>query len=189
MSNILETSWRSGKSFVDFFRWIQDLHKENLVTGQLQNEDLLEYSLLNEKRMSRLIKHGQAGEVVENDARGVAYALVITEGWCGDSAQTLPFFDKWCAMKGVELRIVGRDDNESLMDQYLTNGSRSIPIMIGLDNQFKEIFRWGPRPAILAEKIKEWKESGLEKKEMGLLMHQWYTENKGQAVWQEWEAM
>ncbi|MBM3428717.1 MAG: thioredoxin family protein, partial [Bacteroidetes bacterium] len=88
-----------------------------------------------------------------------------------------------------ELRIVGRDDNESLMDQYLTNGSRSIPIMIGLDNQFKEVFRWGPRPTILAEKIKDWKESGLEKKEMGLLMHQWYTENKGQSVWQEWEAM
>ena len=35
------------------------------------------------------------------------------------------------------------------MDQYLTNGSRSIPIVIVLDDDFRELGHWGPRPAEL----------------------------------------
>ncbi len=35
------------------------------------------------------------------------------------------------------------------MDRYLTNGSRSIPIVIALDEEFQELGHWGPRPAEL----------------------------------------
>ncbi len=185
----LSAFWSKGRTFDAFFNYVKDLHTNGLVTGATQNEELLSYSLLNEKRMSRIVKHGKSFPVFRKEGSKLKYALVITEGWCGDSAQTLPFFDKWTNLHGVELRIVGRDDNDELMNRFLTNGSRSIPIMIGLDENFNCVFRWGPRPLIIAEKVKEWKESGIEKEEMGILMHQWYTDNKGQAAWEEWEAL
>ncbi len=185
----LSDFWSKGRTFEDFFQYVKDLHDKRLVTGSVQNDDLLDYSLLNEKRMSRISKHGLPFPVKSTEHFNLKYALVITEGWCGDSAQLLPFFAKWTELHGVDLRIVGRDENEALMDHFLTNGSRSMPIMIGLDENFKCVFRWGPRPSVIADKVKEWKSSGIEKTEMGLLMHQWYTDNKGQAAWSEWEAL
>ena len=185
----LSAFWTKGRTFEAFFQYVKELHEQKLVTGHTQNEELFDYSLLNEKRMSRIIKHGNPFPIQSWTDNKLKYALVITEGWCGDSAQLLPFFAKWTALHEVDLRIVGRDENEELMDHFLTNGSRSIPIMIGLDENFKCIFRWGPRPVVIANQVKEWKSSGMEKKEMGLMMHQWYTENKGEAAWSEWEAL
>jgi hypothetical protein len=181
--------WKAGRTFDNFFEYVKDLHEKGLVTGDIQNKELLDYSLLNEKRMSRIIKHGQSFPVQVENESPLKYALVITEGWCGDSAQLLPYFYKWSVLKNAELKIVGRDDNESLMNEFLTNGSRSVPVMIGLDENFKCIFRWGPRPAVLTQLVKNWKASGMEKAEMGLHIHQWYTDNKGEAAWKEWEAL
>ena len=45
---------------------------------------------------------------------------------------------------GLELRVILRDANPEVMDQYLTNGSRSIPIVIALDENFQEMGHWGP---------------------------------------------
>ena len=35
------------------------------------------------------------------------------------------------------------------MNQYLTNGTRSIPLAIALDANFVELGHWGPRPSVL----------------------------------------
>jgi hypothetical protein len=45
------------------------------------------------------------------------------------------------------MRITYRDQEPSLINNYLTNGkSRSIPIVLFLDNNFKVANHWGPRP-------------------------------------------
>ena len=49
-------------------------------------------------------------------------------------------------MPGLELRVLRRDEYPEVMDRYLTNGSRSIPIVIALDEEFRELGHWGPRP-------------------------------------------
>ncbi len=60
--------------------------------------------------------------------------IVLTEDWCGDSAQNLPFIARMAGLnEKVTLRILLRDQNPDLMDRYLTSGKRAIPKLIAFD--------------------------------------------------------
>ena len=60
--------------------------------------------------------------------------LVLAEGWCGDAAQILPVINKIAEYSSlIDLKVVCRDENPELMDQFLTNGSKSIPKVIIID--------------------------------------------------------
>ena len=73
--------------------------------------------------------------------------MVLTEPWCGDSAFLLPVIAEAAQLNDdVTLRILLRDDNLDVMDQYLTDGSRSIPKMAAFSDDGEELFTWGPRP-------------------------------------------
>ncbi|HEX9728466.1 MAG TPA: thioredoxin family protein [Gemmatimonadales bacterium] len=76
--------------------------------------------------------------------------LVIAEDWCGDASNTVPILAKLGDVAScLEMRIVRRDQHPELMDHYLTNGARAIPIVIALDADSRELGHWGPRPADL----------------------------------------
>jgi len=80
--------------------------------------------------------------------------MVLTEPWCGDSAFLLPVVAEAAALSDqVSLRILPRDENLDIMDQYLTNGSRSIPKLVAFSEGGTELFTWGPRPAPAAERF------------------------------------
>ncbi|MDQ0484525.1 thioredoxin family protein [Guptibacillus hwajinpoensis] len=73
-------------------------------------------------------------------------ALVLTADWCGDAMVNLPIFMRMADEAMIESKYFNRDKNLELMDQYLTNGtSRSIPIIILIDQNGQEIGKWGPR--------------------------------------------
>ncbi|MBE0636168.1 thioredoxin family protein, partial [Candidatus Bipolaricaulota bacterium] len=74
------------------------------------------------------------------------HILVVTEPWCGDSLAIFPVIAKLFTAAGCEVRVIRRDEHTDLMDQFLTNGGRAIPIVIILDDQFETRFHWGPRP-------------------------------------------
>ena len=61
--------------------------------------------------------------------------LILTEGWCGDAAHSLPVMKALADLNPIiRIRILLRDENPELMDRYLTNGvSRSIPKLIAVD--------------------------------------------------------
>ena len=86
--------------------------------------------------------------------------LLITEPWCGDANANTPAWLKVAQMCGnIELQIVLRDQNISLIDQYLTNGGRSIPKLVCIDALTgNDIGTWGPRPAALQTLIPSIKE-------------------------------
>lgn len=72
--------------------------------------------------------------------------IVLTEDWCGDAMLNLPILLKIAEKIQMEVRILLRDENLELMDQYLTNGtSRSIPIFIFINENGEEKAVWGPR--------------------------------------------
>jgi thiol-disulfide isomerase/thioredoxin len=75
--------------------------------------------------------------------------LVITEPWCGDSLALLPIIRKLSKKaKGWDLRIILRDKNPELIDNFLTHNARAIPIFLFLDENYKFLQKWGPRPSI-----------------------------------------
>ena len=112
--------------------------------------------------------------------------MVLTESWCGDSAQNLPVLAKISELsKNVKLRILLRDSNLEIIDQYLTNGTRSIPKLIAFDEEGNELFRWGARPAAAQQLINELKERGLQKNEWLIELHKWYANNRGKEIEKE----
>ena len=110
--------------------------------------------------------------------------IVITEGWCGDSAQSLQIIAALAqASEGrIELRIVSRDEYPELLEQYPTNGSMSIPKLIAFDIHGNEEWNWGPRPKKAQELFDELRAQNAEKQEIYKSLHGFYAKDKGQCI-------
>ena len=87
------------------------------------------------------------------------------------------------AVPGLAMRILPRDLYPAVMDQYLTNGSRSIPIVIGLDSDFRELGHWGPRPSELQAWVMANK--AMEKAARYAEIRRWYARDKGVTTFRE----
>ena len=117
--------------------------------------------------------------------------LVLTESWCGDASQHVPVFNKLADLNSlINLRLVLRDDNDELMQKYLTNGGRSIPKIIAISQDHKELFTWGPRPANAQVEVKRLldQEGGFnDVVKEGIQI--WYNNDKGVSLQKEWIAI
>jgi hypothetical protein len=116
--------------------------------------------------------------------------MVLSEPWCGDSAQSLPILAKLagCTPR-VTLRILPRDENLDIMDQYLTDGTRGIPKLVAFDEEGYELFQWGPRPRGAREEFLRAKAEGLDKLQALKRVHLWYGRDRGQAIQEEITAL
>ncbi len=111
--------------------------------------------------------------------------LVIAEDWCGDASNTIPVIAKLAEMvPALELRVIARDENPDLMDQYLTNGSRSIPIVIALNDEFEEVGHWGPRPTQLQAWVMANRPT-TPKAELYPQVRKWYARDRGETTLRE----
>jgi hypothetical protein len=110
------------------------------------------------------------------------HLLVLAEDWCGDASNTVPIVARWvAAVAGVDLRIIRRDQHPEAMDQYLTNGSRSIPIVIVLDEDFHELGHWGPRPTALQSWVMA-NRGTIPKTELYPQVRTWYARDRGETT-------
>jgi hypothetical protein len=107
--------------------------------------------------------------------------LVLSEDWCGDASNTVPVLARLAEeAPQLELRILKRDENLDLMDLYLTNGSRSIPLAIVLDESGTPVGRWGPRPVELQEMVIREKRAGVRPmSEVYKDTRRWYAMDRG----------
>ena len=112
--------------------------------------------------------------------------VVISEDWCGDATNTVPILARWAeATPNIELRILRRDEHPEVMDQYLTNGSRSIPVVIVLTEGMEELGWWGPRPMALQEWVTGEYAVGRDKKSLYPEVRRWYAKDKGATTLRE----
>lgn len=119
------------------------------------------------------------------DASGLKI-LVLTEPWCGDSSALLPVIEKLFRENNVEIRILLRDQNPELMDRFLSNGGRSIPVFLFLDGQGQFLMRFGPRPAaaqaIFESHREDIKAGRIERSEVSRKIRNFYARDRGQAI-------
>ena len=108
--------------------------------------------------------------------------MVLTEPWCGDSAQCVPCLEILADSRpDITVRYLLRDDNLDIMDRYLTGGKQSIPILVAFDPLGNELFRWGPRPAEAQAVSEAALADGLEKPQRMEKLHLFYGRNRGRA--------
>ncbi|MBO3700027.1 thioredoxin family protein [Roseivirga sp. E12] len=180
--------------YASYREFLDNLLEEGKTTGANQSESMINYATLNQRRMKKWEKIGKITPELMKKMRSIDQKmtwLVITEGWCGDAAQNLPFLNKMAELNSnIDLRFVLRDENLPLIDAFLTNGGRSIPKLIALDDSLDVLGTWGPRPepvqkAFLANKVSQ-ERTG---KEFTEYLHLWYAKDKGLTLQNEFLAI
>lgn len=110
---------------------------------------------------------------------------LITEPWCLDACVILPLMKAIAVINpAIQLEIYTRDTNLEIMNQFLTNGSQSIPIVFGVNSEGKEAFRWGPRSALAKEIITPLKDEGYKIKQKALT--DFYQSDLTNDIQKEW---
>ena len=187
---LIKNSLQKALSYKNYSALIKDLLSQNKSTGENQSEEILNYSMLNNKRMGRLdktLKLTDENLQTLNSLHQKFTFLVLAEGWCADAAQILPMVHKIAdASKNIDLKIVLRDENEILMNQFLTNGNKAIPKVIVLNKENEVVNSWGPRPTTAVNMVAEYKAKNGSidanfKKELQI----WYNKDKGKSVAKE----
>lgn len=187
------------KSLDKSFNYLQyrEIVSQSLAqdTFMVEGIDALPYIMMNDQRMKRLDKTVQ---ITEENATFLKQFdtkmlwIVLSEGWCGDAAQALPVLNKMAELSdAIELKIVFRDENEELMNKFLTNGGKSIPKLIMVDSESLEVLNeWGPRPAEAVQLVQDLKtQYGGISEEVKEALQKWYNDDKGIATQNELIAL
>lgn len=189
MSNsIINSGLKNSVTYQAYRELVKNLVEENASTGPVQNDDLANYTRLNDKRMKRWDK---TIKITEDDRKQIeAFSkkstwLVITESWCGDAAHVLPAINKMAELNdNIDVKVVLRDENLDLIDAFLTNGGRAIPKVIMIDDATGEVLNtFGPRPSEATNLVNRFKaENGGLTPEFKEDLQHWYNKDKGQNI-------
>ncbi|KQT16381.1 thioredoxin [Chryseobacterium sp. Leaf404] len=137
--------WDKAISFEEYVQTAID-RLENPATEQ--EKEYKQYYELGLQRMERTLKKYSPDEVqlqILQSKNFEGKILIISETWCGDASATVPALVKFFEGKN-EVKIFLRDIDKSLINQFLTNGTESIPKVLILNEDFSVKNSWGPRP-------------------------------------------
>lgn len=178
-------------TYAEFNELVEQRFSEGRTTDDNNTESMLNYTKMGIQRTGRWNKRAVINHELKEELQDFPYAmtwLVLTEGWCGDGAQNLPFIQKMAdASDHIEMRILLREEHPELMDRFLTNGARSIPKLIAINNESGEVVgEWGPRPGIAQKSYMEARANpDIENAKASADLHLWYARDKGKTIQQE----
>lgn len=178
-----------------FYRDMTDrLLAEQKTTGTNHAPEMVAYTRMNAQRMRRVEKTTVLDDEMVELLLSVNTKMIwviLTEAWCGDAAQIVPALAKFAdASPLIELKLLLRDEHLELMDQYLTNGGRSIPKLICLKADTGEVLGdWGPRPVPAQELVNQAKADNLPFPEMAEKLHGWYAKDRSRTLQEEFKVL
>jgi len=153
-------------------------------------EEYINYVKLNKARMKRWSKVGKIAPDLATTLKNIQQTqnwILITEPWCGDAAHSHEFIKKIAALNPkINLTVRNRDTPDSEIDQYLTNGGKSIPKLIVRDADGQDLFDWGPRPKEAQELyMSQRTDTSLSDEDKKRALQSWYNKDKGTTIQQE----
>lgn len=179
-------------TFEEYFALTTELVHAGKTTGENQSEEFVKYTHLNRHRMNRLNKTTVISDDVQRAVKAINQKttwLVLSEAWCGDAAQNLPVIHHIAQLNPlIELKIILRDEHLDIMDELLTNGGRSIPKLVAFDENFNELYTWGPRPAEVQKMVNAYKALPEPKKPYSEFVEEvqkWYVTDGTQSLQSE----
>lgn len=193
LTQIVTESWNRGVSYDTYAAYTEQLVADGKTSlPEADNEALVKYTRLNWKRLLRVGKTVAVLESLLDLLQLQKHSqrwLVITEPWCGDAAQSVPVLNLLADNTPmIDLRVVQRDQHLPLMDSFLTNGGRSIPKLIILNNKFEVLADWGPRPQPVQQMVMDYKDRPEPKPPYSVFIEQvqqWYNKDRSMTIQHE----
>lgn len=175
----MEKYWENAMTFDEYMQ-VAKQRAENPEEG----DHYIDYYDLGLQRMERMLKTFKADPEMLEKLKSKNFdgkVLIISEPWCGDASATVPAVSKFFAAAGIEVKIFLRDSDPSLIDQFLTNGTQSIPKIILLNSDFSVKNVWGPRPEYGTQLLKKFKENEetYPREEFYNDLQVYYAKNRG----------
>jgi len=177
-------------TFDEYLRYFQDIieNPEN-HPAYANDADYLNYTRLNWSRSNRWLKKFEPSNEMKTciqDIKDPQHWIVITEPWCGDAGHSVPQI--YTIVKDnplIDLDIQLRDTEPFLIEEYLTNGGKSIPKLIIRNEVGRDKIVWGPRPQALQQIFESMRDENKSMEEIKEFVQRWYNEDKGAAIQQE----
>ena len=134
----------------------------------------------------------EMGAFLDSERCKFQHWVVITESWCGDAAHFVPLVRLWAERSGAGLKLIMRDGETPLIDDFLTQGGRSIPVWVVADASGEVLGHWGPRPNSARQMVLGHQNSPDPKPpyaEFAARVQLWYARNKGREIEREGLAL
>jgi hypothetical protein len=185
---LIKEALPKAMSYQEYKQLVEQHVQDGTNSGAEVTASLVDYTMLNHRRMKRLsktIKLEQEAILAAKSRTTPIEWLVITESWCGDAAQSTPVMEKFANENpNISLKVVLRDQFPALMEAFLTNGAKSIPKLIAYDAQNHIIVGdWGPRPTMANQLVTDYKAAhGSLSPQLKQDLQIWYNKNKGHDI-------
>ncbi len=166
------------------FQEYMQIAEQRLHNNPDKSDEHQEYYELGLQRMNRTLKTYKVDESQLETLKSKNFTgkiLLISEPWCGDASATVPAVSRFFEAGNIEAKIFLRDADETLISQFLTNGTQSIPKILILNEDFSLKNVWGPRPKHGLELLKKFKENPetYSKDEFHNDLQVYYAKNRG----------
>jgi hypothetical protein len=175
--------------FTAYLQLFTDILADPAPRPPYDNPHYQNYVRLNWSRQHRWLKTGVLDPALTEVIRNIGvpqYWTVITEPWCGDASHSIPFIHRLAELNPlIKVDYVLRDTPPFLIDQYLTNGTKSIPKLIIADKDHNDLAVWGPRPAACQRLYQQMAKDNVEQDERKITLQNWYNEDKGESLQRE----
>ncbi|MGO1243523.1 MAG: thioredoxin family protein [Sphingobacterium sp.] len=153
------------------------------------DKEYFNYTKLNWSRTNRWLKRFEPNDQIKSLIASITepqHWIVITEPWCGDAAHSVAqLYQIVKNNPNIDFEIQLRDDEPHLIEDYLTNGGKSIPKLIIRNDVGHDKVIWGPRPQKLQAIFDQMKHADKSFEEVKEALQHWYNEDKGEELQRE----
>lgn len=176
-------------NFNSYLSYFESIITQTNPPAPFDNPDYFNYAKLNWSRTSRWLKNGTLSQEIKDSVAAIQnkqHWIIITEPWCGDAAHVVPFLHMIAELNPlISVDIELRDSEPLRIDNYLTNGGKSIPKLIIQDEAGKDLATWGPRPEACQVFYDTLKEKDADFETIKIELQKWYNHDEGKEIMKE----
>ncbi|MCB9033239.1 MAG: thioredoxin family protein [Chitinophagales bacterium] len=179
--------------FHQYLELTENIVNKIVTTEPYNDEAIYNYVKLNASRMNRWLKTFTPSENIKKKIESINQHqewIIITEPWCGDAAHIVPIIFKLSELNtNIHLNINLRDGNDSLIDNYLTNGSKAMPKLVIRNQTGEDLAVWGPRPQEAQQLFLDLKAQEVPVEDVKIALQKWYNQDKAISICNEIVAL
>lgn len=182
----MKNYWQNAITFDEYLKTAEERFHNNPD----KNDEYQQYYELGLTRTNRTVKTYKVDDEQQKKLASKNFngkILIISEPWCGDASATVPAVSKFFEASEIEVKVFLRDHDLSLINQFQTNGTQSIPKIIILNDDFSVKANWGPRPKFGNELLKKFKANPdtFPREEFYNDLQIYYSKNRGKDAIEE----